>query len=71
MSIELVEKYEQDENYEEAYRLAHSVKGLSGTLGLTDIYNISSRLSLAIHNKEVSGELYLNDLETALNKLLP
>ncbi len=61
----------QDENYEEAYRLAHSVKGLSGTLGLTDIYNISSRLSLALHNKEVSGELYLNDLETALNKLLP
>lgn len=61
----------QKENYEEAYRLAHSIKGLSGTLGLTDIYNISSMLSSALHNREAAGELYLNDLEAALNKLLP
>ena len=60
-----------ENNYDDAYRIAHSIKGLSGTLGLTDVYNNSSRLSASLHNKEAASELYINDLEISLNKLLP
>ena len=70
-SVEELRKLLSEKNFDDAYRIAHSIKGLSGTLGLTDVYNNSSRLSASLYNKEAASELYLNDLETALNKLLP
>lgn len=58
-------------SYEEAYRLAHSIKGLAGTLGLAEVYISSSRLCSALKVDQTSGGQYLNELEVSLNRLLP
>ena len=50
-----------DRNYDEARRLAHSLKGLSGTLGMLDVMEASAELEKAI----LKGEDY--DLRTELN----
>lgn len=58
-------------SYEEAYRLAHSIKGLAGTLGLAEVYISSSRLCSALKVDQTSGGQYLNELEVSINRLLP
>lgn len=70
-SAEELRRLLSESNYDDAYRIAHSIKGLSGTLGLTDVYNNSSRLSASLSNRDAASELHLNDLEISLNKLLP
>ena len=60
-----------ESNFEDAYRIAHSIKGLSGTLGLADVYGSASRLAASLHDKEFADETDLAKLEEALNKLLP
>ena len=43
-------------------RLAHSIKGLAGTLGLAEVYISSSRLCSALKVDQTSGGQYLNEL---------
>lgn len=45
----LTESMEQ-ENYEEAFRAAHTLKGVSQNLSLTKLYQVSSALSEALRN---------------------
>lgn len=60
-----------ENNYDAAYRVAHNIKGLSGTLGLADVYGSASRLAASLHDKEFAGEPDIKELEDSLNKLLP
>ncbi|MDD3169350.1 MAG: response regulator, partial [Eubacteriales bacterium] len=53
----------EDKNYDEARRLAHSIKGLGGTLGMLDVMESSSELEKAI----LKGEGY--DLSVELENL--
>jgi signal transduction histidine kinase/HPt (histidine-containing phosphotransfer) domain-containing protein len=45
-----------DNNYTEAHRIAHSVKGLAGTLGLVPLYAVASELESAIseHSDQIA-----------------
>lgn len=69
-SAEDIRSMLSDNRYEDAYRLAHSIKGLSGTLGLTEVYNSASNLSESLCDKESASELCINELEASLKKLL-
>ncbi len=60
-----------ENNYDAAYRVAHSIKGLSGTLGLAGVYGSAARLAASLHDKEFADEPDLRELEESLNKLLP
>lgn len=60
-----------ENNYDAAYRVAHSIKGLSGTLGLADVYGSAARLADSLHDKEFASETDIKGLEESLNKLLP
>ena len=53
-STEHISTLLEEKNYDEARRLAHSIKGLSGTLGMLDLMESSAELEKAI----LKGEAY-------------
>ncbi len=60
-----------ENKYDDAYRVAHSIKGLSGTLGLAEVYGRAARIAASLHDKEFASETDIKGLEESLNKLLP
>ena len=57
-------------NFKDARLLVHSVKGLSGTLGLHRLYSASSYLEKAIINSDSKLEELLSYYELCLNEVL-
>lgn len=57
-------------NLQEARILAHSIKGLSGTLGLDRLSKASGALERAIINRSRSTELLLLNYEICLNEII-
>lgn len=45
-----IREYLADENYAEAYRIVHTLKGLSGTLGLCALYDVSLKMDQAYNS---------------------
>ena len=63
--IECIEK----EDYEEAFRAAHSIKGISLNLGLTELYNISSALTEELREgKKIIDRTNLDNTVEEYNK---
>lgn len=63
-----------DKNYDEARRLAHSIKGLGGTLGMLDLMESSAELEKAIlkgedYDLSVELENFDQDLKAAINAI--
>lgn len=63
-----------EKNYDEARRLAHSIKGLGGTLGMLDVMESSSELEKAIQKGEgydfrVELENFDMELKAAINAI--
>ncbi len=56
-------------NWEEAERLAHTLKGLSGTLGSSDVQNQAGKLEIACQNRQVDAAAA--DLSTLIPLLTP
>jgi len=56
---------------ETASRLAHTVKGVAGNLGFTDLYPAAGELEKAIKKKETEAfDVLIDDFETHLNVVL-
>lgn len=51
-----------DKNYKEAFESAHTLKGVSANLGLTDLFNVISKLVEALRNEVYDNieQLYKN-----------
>ncbi|WP_234085852.1 PAS domain S-box protein [Azonexus sp. R2A61] len=49
---ELLRRARQDNQRENAHRLAHNLKGVAGTLGLTDIARAAAALNASLHDAE-------------------
>lgn len=65
-------------NHKEAFRLAHSLKGMSATLGLTEIQSAAAELEKALHEEQINIEPLISLVEVkllviinSLNKHLP
>lgn len=56
LSFEELEKALEEENYEGAFRAAHKLKGVSGTLGLTPVYEEAAFLSDLLRSGEKPEE---------------
>lgn len=57
-------------NFKDARLLVHSVKGLSGTLGLHKLYCASSALEKAIINSDLQLEEHIAYYEFCLNEVI-
>ena len=59
------------ENYEEAFENAHTLKGLSGNLGLTPLYNALSVLVETLRKKEYNNiKMEFAEVEKQLQRLM-
>ncbi len=73
-STEHISSLLEEKNYDEARRLAHSIKGLGGTLGMLDVMETSAELEKAIlkgENYDLSVELenFDKELKAAINTI--
>jgi CheY-like chemotaxis protein/HPt (histidine-containing phosphotransfer) domain-containing protein len=64
----------EEKNYDEARRLAHSIKGLGGTLGMIDVMESSAELEKAIlkgedYDLQVELENFDRDLKAAISAI--
>ena len=64
----------EEKNYDEARRLAHSIKGLGGTLGMLDVMESSAELEKAIlkgdgYDLSVELENFDHELKAAINAI--
>lgn len=64
----------EEKNYDEARRLAHSIKGLGGTLGMLDVMESSAELEKAIlkgecYDLSVELENFHHELKTAIDAI--
>lgn len=57
------------EQREEAVRMAHTLKGLLGTFGLPELYDLATKLEAAIHNCTGEIEALQAQLQTGLDVL--
>ncbi len=55
----------KERNLSEAFRAAHTIKGVSSNLSLTELYQASSELSDVLRNREDYGE----DIEPAFERV--
>lgn len=76
--ISILRECLSENNHKEAFRLAHSLKGMAATLGLTEIQSASSQLEQALHEKQINIEPLISLVEVkllvvinSLNKHLP
>jgi HPt (histidine-containing phosphotransfer) domain-containing protein len=53
-SFNQIEEYITDKNWEQAFELAHSLKGVTGNLGMTALFDAFSKISVAYRNKNYS-----------------
>ncbi len=61
----------QAEDYDEAYRQAHSLKGVAGNLSLTRLYNIASMVCECLRNNEPEAAAkFAPDLESAHHRAI-
>lgn len=59
----------ENEDYEEAFRAAHSIKGISLNLGFTQLYNISSLLTEELRDgKKLTNRLNLEKTTEEYNR---
>lgn len=73
-SVEHIAALLEEKNYDEARRLAHSIKGLGGTLGMLDVMESSAELEKAIlkgecYDLSVELENFSHELKTAINAI--
>lgn len=59
-----------DENYEKAKRLAHSIKGLAGTLGMSGLHKAATVLDKNISEQSVETETSLKKYESELEAVV-
>ncbi|MEA4989210.1 MAG: ATP-binding protein [Anaerovorax sp.] len=59
-----------DENYEKAKRLAHSIKGLAGTLGMSGLHKAATVLDKNISEQSVETETSLEKYESELEAVI-
>lgn len=64
-SYELLTKSMEEKNIEEAFRAAHTLKGVCQNLSLTRLYHSASELSEVLRDRHDYGE----DIEPALDKV--
>lgn len=54
-NFEMLEKSMEEKNYEEALKYAHTLKGVGGNLGLTDIFKITETMVAKFRNGTLDG----------------
>lgn len=69
-STEKIKDFLNNQDYDEAKRAAHSVKGLSGTLGMTTLYKAAATLVSDIVSKSPEIEKSLAAYDAALQQIL-
>lgn len=54
-----------EKDYETAFRMAHTLKGVSANLGFNKLFEVSSALTEVLRHKEYDADLnkYLKDIE--------
>lgn len=58
-------------DFDEAYRQAHSLKGVAGNLSFTKLYNIAAEIASNLREGEyVTAESYLPDAEAAHERIV-
>lgn len=58
-------------DFDEAYRQAHSLKGVAGNLSFTKLYNIAAEIASNLREGEyVAAESYLPDAEAAHERIV-
>lgn len=61
----------KEENYEEAFRMAHSLKGIAANLYLTNLKDISSQVTETLRaKKEKPADELLQKLSDVYNKII-
>ncbi len=65
-----IRQFLSDENYEEAKRLAHSVKGLAGTLGMSGLHQAAGALEQSISERASKTEEQLEHYQLELKAVL-
>lgn len=59
-SFQKLDESLQDKNYEEAFRAAHTLKGVTANLGLTKLQDVSSQITEMLRNgKAPEDESYM------------
>jgi signal transduction histidine kinase/CheY-like chemotaxis protein/CHASE3 domain sensor protein len=59
-----------DGDHELAGRLAHTVKGVAGTLGIASIQLAAEKIERAIRDKDATAQTMINDFESTLNPVV-
>lgn len=54
-NFECLERSMGEKNYEEALKYAHTLKGVGGNLGLTDIFKITETMVAKFRNNNLEG----------------
>lgn len=58
-------------DFDEAYRQAHSLKGVAGNLSFVKLYNVAAEIAGNLREGEyVAAESYLPDVEAAHNRVV-
>jgi HPt (histidine-containing phosphotransfer) domain-containing protein len=61
----------ENKNYEEAFKIAHSLKGVFGNLSITPIYEIVFELTEYLRNKsDINYKSYIDKLLEKRNELI-
>jgi CheY-like chemotaxis protein len=61
----------KEETWEEATRIAHTLKGVSGSIGAKDVYELSGKIELKLKDKNIQDiEEFLNSLDNMLCKII-
>jgi HPt (histidine-containing phosphotransfer) domain-containing protein len=63
-------RVENEQNKQTAHRMLHSLKGISGTIGATDLYPVAVEAEQAYKDNNPNCEVLVLKAERSLNKLL-
>jgi signal transduction histidine kinase/DNA-binding response OmpR family regulator len=69
--VEVIKRKIKEEIWDEATRIAHTLKGVSGSIGAKDVYELSQKIELQLKDKNTQGiEELLNWLDNTLHKII-
>ena len=60
--IEVIKRKIKEKNWDDALRIAHTLKGVSGSIGVKDVFELSEKIEFKLKNKNIQGIEELFDL---------
>ncbi len=61
----------KNDDWDGAYRIIHTIKGLSGNLSLTEVYRVSTEINAMVRKKEINGLVcMIEDFSGALDRVV-